>query len=139
MNQAPLSPVEIATFYISKTMLHALREIYRLFDGDILMAMVLGELGQYIVSDSQTNLLPPVRPRHSNAHSISIASGIPRETVRRKLEKLIAKGWVIECPEGGLSLDCDLSPSLYLQFIDYNRELLSQMRQTVNATQGVEF
>jgi DNA-binding FadR family transcriptional regulator len=30
----------------------------------------------------------------ANAHSISLSTGIPRETVRRKLAALVAQGWL---------------------------------------------
>ncbi len=137
----PPCAVEIATYQISQTMLHALREIYRLFDGDIVLAMVLGELGQHAISGNHKGGVPGQRAklRHSNAHSISAASGIPRETVRRKLDKLLAKGWVIELPDGGLSLNPALDAPLHLQFVDYNRELLAHMRQTVSTLEGIEF
>lgn len=137
----PPCAVEIATYQLSQTMLHALREIYRLFDGDIVLAMVLGELGQHVIAGSHTGSAPRQRAkwRHSNAHSISAASGIPRETVRRKLDKLLDKGWIVALPEGGLSLNQALDTPLHLQFIDYNRELLTHMRQTVSALDGIEF
>ena len=41
-----------------------------------------------------TGTVRDVRPLAINLQSISDYSGIPRETVRRKLETLLAKGWI---------------------------------------------
>lgn len=137
--ETPPCAAEFATYHLSQTMLHALREIYRLFDGDIVMALVLGELGQHAVAGNHHGSGRRGHLRPSNAHSIAAASGIPRETVRRKLDKLIAKGWVRAHPDGGLSLNRELETPLHLQFVDYNRELLARMRHTVSVLEGVEF
>lgn len=105
------------------------------------MAIVLGELGQHVAiyrcSDDCADQ-PSQSLRRSNAYSIALASGIPRETVRRKLDKLITLGWITELPNGGLSLNRDIDTPLHLQFLDFNRELLSKMRQTVEILEGIE-
>ncbi|TIC79579.1 hypothetical protein [Crenobacter intestini] len=41
-------------------------------------------------------------PRATNGHSIALVTGIPRETVRRKLVKLTALGWLTENAHGQL-------------------------------------
>jgi DNA-binding IclR family transcriptional regulator len=43
---------------------------------------------------------PPLEPEALNTQSISDFSGIPRETVRRKIKELIDRGW-IERDESG--------------------------------------
>ena len=40
--------------------------------------------------------------------ALARATGLPRETVRRKVAKLIEKGWVVELP-GGLRARPDLN------------------------------
>ncbi|MCZ7652735.1 MAG: helix-turn-helix domain-containing protein [Thermoanaerobaculia bacterium] len=85
-----------------------LLRVRRAFRGDIEAAIVLGEVAHH-------NYLPWVararqdacrleallaqpdqdlRPLPANAQSIAAATGIPRETVRRKLAKLAAQGWL---------------------------------------------
>lgn len=142
MPQSPArNPEAFAAYQIGQTMMYGLRELYRLFDGDITMAIVLGELGQHVAiyrcSDDCADQ-PSQSLRRSNAYSIALASGIPRETVRRKLDKLITLGWITELPNGGLSLNRDIDTPLHLQFLDFNRELLSKMRQTVEILEGIE-
>ena len=88
--------------------------LYKFFGGDMAMPIVLGEIAMrnlqavfqmrpdepYEVLDNgiarklvqRTYTSEHLRP--ANALSISIATGIPRETVRRKVDKLIAMGWV---------------------------------------------
>lgn len=95
-----------------------LRNMYREFEGDLLQNLVLGEIGtrnvgrffdtseDYIASES---VLDDVNEhqrvlRPCNALSISDATGIPRETVRRKVNLLIKKGWVYQNDKGHLYL-----------------------------------
>ena len=83
--------------------LRHLNLLYQEFDGDLVLAIVLGEIahrntvrvysrnGHCIEFQDQiekhperlNNLLP------SNAYSIGEATGIPRETIRRKIDKLV--------------------------------------------------
>lgn len=95
--------------------LRHLNRLYREFDGDLVLPIILGEIGHYnamrffssqgyvmnakdIPTDPESHLL--LRP--CNAFSISEATGIPRETVRRKVEKLIAMGWLRRDSRGHL-------------------------------------
>ncbi len=59
--------------------------LYTQFGGDILEAVVLGELALGVHRGA---------PVHPNASAIANATGIPRETIRRKLAALQVKGWV---------------------------------------------
>lgn len=86
-----------------------LRSIYQAFEGDLTLALVLGELSMRNVE----SVFPPHAPIHRlaeqaraghleasrrlrpcNALSIAEVTGIPRETVRRKLGKLLELGWI---------------------------------------------
>jgi hypothetical protein len=84
-----------------------LRELYQAFDGDIPMALVLGEVGQAttrrFTESSRHDALPiesadagafPGAARPCNALSASLASGVPRETARRKVRELAERGWI---------------------------------------------
>jgi DNA-binding GntR family transcriptional regulator len=39
-----------------------------------------------------------------NAYSLSLSSGIPRETIRRKIDALVDRGWVEKVPGKGLRI-----------------------------------
>lgn len=84
-----------------------MRKLYREFDGDMVQILVLGEISLHNVSqffrkggvEVPEKLLDDVARRGRvlqpcNVLSISEATGIPRETVRRKVVQLIDKGWL---------------------------------------------
>jgi hypothetical protein len=90
-----------------------LRDLYSAFDGDLHAALVLGEIGHTTTRRfteaarhdalelralESADLAPMVRP--CNALSVSHACGMPRETVRRKVAALAARGWIAQV-EGG--------------------------------------
>jgi hypothetical protein len=95
---------------------HMLR-VYHLFHGDIVQALILGVIAHHNVSvlvrkqeynrlnikkallTSGDQLLMP-----SNTFSISQATGIPRETVRRKIALLVRKGLITRDSRGHLFL-----------------------------------
>ena len=52
-----------------------------------------------------------IEPQHTNFLSLSEFTNIPRETVRRKIEDLIAKGWVVRSKKG-LMVSCSASSEL---------------------------
>lgn len=81
--------------------------LYHQFDGDMVQIIVLGEIAMRNVSqffrkggaDVPEKLLDDQERRRKlmqpcNVLSISEATGIPRETVRRKVALLIDKGWL---------------------------------------------
>jgi CRP-like cAMP-binding protein len=80
-------------------------ECRRACDGDLDLFLVLTIIGERTFSPrfapdsmSHTEFLEgtveSVEPVAINLQSIADYSGIPRETVRRKIEQLIARGWV---------------------------------------------
>ena len=84
-----------------------MRNLYHQFDGDMVQIIVLGEISMRNVSqffhkggaDVPEKLLDDMERRGKlmqscNVLSISEATGIPRETVRRKVAILIGKGWL---------------------------------------------
>ncbi len=84
-----------------------MRKLYHQFDGDMVQMMILGEISLHNVSqffrrggaDVPEKLLDDMQRRGQlmqscNVLSISEATGIPRETVRRKVDQLIEKGWM---------------------------------------------
>ncbi len=88
-----------------------LSSIYHAFDGDMVAAIVLGEIAHRNVerwlADHQNpeNILhnPNQRTtamRPCNALSIAQACGLPRETVRRKVVLLAKRGYIYRSDEG---------------------------------------
>lgn len=90
-------------FSLNSHYLKHLIRVYKQFDGDIELCIVLGEIADYSASlvfpSKETRELSSLEVsellRGCNAHSISLSSGIPRETVRRKVKKLISMGYIV--------------------------------------------
>ncbi|MEJ1967204.1 MAG: hypothetical protein WDN03_00995 [Rhizomicrobium sp.] len=57
---------------------------------------------------SYSSTIPPEHALLISRMALARATGLPRETVRRKVQKLIDKGWVVELP-GGLRARPDLN------------------------------
>lgn len=107
-----------AAYLFSRFTVPYMRSIYREFGGDMLLNLVLGEIGTRNVgyffdaekdTHASENVLNDVSEhqrlmRPCNALSISEATGIPRETVRRKIDMLIKKGWVYKNERGHIYL-----------------------------------
>ena len=100
----------VAALLLSRYNLRLLIRLYATFDGDLLLPIVLGEIAMYniggIAADDTASLVarcdsnfkhPPLRP--CNAFSISSSTGIPRETVRRKVSHLILHNWIDRDPK----------------------------------------
>jgi predicted Rossmann fold nucleotide-binding protein DprA/Smf involved in DNA uptake len=86
-------------------------ESRRHFDGDLdlfLLMCVIGDrtfaerhVPPEMTYDSWNSEKPKgVRSEDINVHSIASFSGMPRETVRRKLNTLLEKGWVVRDAKG---------------------------------------
>lgn len=131
--QTPLESERQIAFCLGKVLTQALRESYQAFDGDLTMALVLGEIGQYSAAPVHEPPLhkEPGRFRSCNAYSISTASGIPRETVRRKLDKLLALGWIVEMENGSVGLNPQHEPPLAIVFSEFHRSILQTMREAM--------
>jgi len=106
----------MAALLLSRYNLRYMVRLYEAFEGDLLLPIVLGEVGLYNVgglglddqslaaircSEDDFGKLP-LRP--CNAFSISSSTGIPRETVRRKVSHLIQLGWIARDVKGGLTI-----------------------------------
>jgi hypothetical protein len=103
---------------MSHFFLRYLTDIYRAFEGDLAMTIVLGEISHHnttrFFSPEQAANEPVLALQHDplswtgmdgcNAYSMSCATGIPRETVRRKVTELKKRGWVEDVPGQGLRI-----------------------------------
>lgn len=92
------------------------------FGGDLVAAFVLGEVAHHnlapLINRARTphelsGILRTIAgPRHrtflpTNAFSIAQATGIPRETVRRKIASLTRRGWLEKDARGNLFVTAD--------------------------------
>ena len=127
-------------------MLRHMNRLYHAFDGDLVMPIVLGEIAHhniiklysrsgncFIVRDridkEQPKILEP-----TNAYSISEATGIPRETIRRKIDKLVKEGWLIKSPRGEVTI----SETVGEHFMsDFNKISLAELLETSNCIKEI--
>lgn len=121
--------------HMSHFCLGYLNSIYKTFDGDLALVIVLGEISHHntahIFSPEELSN-PKTRSATENpgewdtmagcnAYSLSCATGIPRETIRRKISTLKRRGWIESSESGGLRITpaCgdDLGPDLSLSIL----------------------
>lgn len=89
-------------------------ECRRHFDGDMDQMLILSIIGERTLTPERARGLSygdflqgrrsPGLPRRINTQSIADCTGIPRETVRRKLRVLIDRGWVRRLEDGTLEV-----------------------------------
>jgi hypothetical protein len=87
-----------------------LKRFYAEFDHDILLPLLLGEIALHNIGvlenaigardDGDDDAPGALKP--CNAYSIAAATGLPRETVRRKIARLVELGWISRRPNGHL-------------------------------------
>ena len=137
----------LAALHLARYNLRYLVRLYGAFDGDLLLPIVLGEVGLYNMgslalgdgssvpsscTDEETFSRLPLRP--CNAFSISSSTGIPRETVRRKVSHLIQNGFIDRDPKGGLTITAK-AVSLWLK--PFDEENQSDFLGTADRIQAV--
>lgn len=117
-----------------------LLRLHAAFDGDLIEAIVLGEIAHHNVSGVTPSVRGPsprggrtpvgrVEPEAllpTNAFSIAAATGIPRETVRRKIASLKAKGWLRVDPPANLLI----GPATRDHFVASNRVTAAELLTT---------
>lgn len=123
-------------FLVYSVFLRYFKNVYHMFDGDLVLALVLAEIwmfnmaryfnrtglrqGADVLSDPEKRrtLLPGC-----NAYAVSQTLGVPSETVRRKVRKLEQMGWLERNHDGALIVTLKLEelfpPALTLQDIRY--------------------
>lgn len=131
------------SYLLSRFMVPYMRSVYREFDGDVLLNIIIGEigtrnLGQFYEASRNSKTFESrlgdvnehqrvLRP--CNALSISDASGIPRETVRRKVNTLIQRGWVSQNERGHLYLTPEVARHFQRFLLILIEELLPAARE----------
>jgi hypothetical protein len=136
------------TIVMTEFFMDYLRSLYRAFDGDVTAALVLGEVGQAnvrrFVNAHHWDALPTHHAdvpgamdgalRGCNALSAALASGVPRETARRKLKELEAKGWIARDNEGEY-LATDAAREHFSP--EFNRDLCLRLLETAQRLRDV--
>lgn len=126
---------------MGRYMIRHLLLLYREFEGDLLLPIVLGEIAHHNVGGLYHQNGPCLKPRSqiptgperlnymepTNAFSISESTGIPRETVRRKIDKLVEKGWVTKGTRSELTITTSVSDYFTSEF---NKKLLTELLAT---------
>ncbi len=110
-----------------------LTRVYHLFDGDLIAAIVLATVAQHNLQrfydqvsrgggeafdDRVAKEQHVAHMRHCNALSVSGATGVPRETVRRKVRMLESKGWLKVGERGELLV----APRIGKRFAGFDRQ-----------------
>lgn len=129
---------------VSQFTVPMLSDIYRAFDGDMVCALVLGEIAHRNVEAwlkdhdhseaplyDRSQRVQVMRP--CNALSIAEACGLPRETVRRKVVVLISKGFVYRSEEGHLYL----AETVGDQFEEQTARLVEDLLATAQRLQAL--
>jgi hypothetical protein len=114
-----------------------LSRIYRAFNGDMVAAIVLGEIAHRNVEawlahhenpeqalDDPAQRMSLMRP--CNALSIAEACELPRETVRRKVVLLIKRGYIYRTDDGFLYLTSNVGD----EFVDMTAEVVDHLLTT---------
>lgn len=110
-----------AALLLARHEIRSLRRWFEDFDRDILLPILLGEIALHNIgalqngvarrAGTRTGKALPERPadeavagdlKPCNAYSIAAATGLPRETVRRKIVRLIELGWIHRRENGHL-------------------------------------
>ena len=123
---------------MSHFLLRYLNMLYREFDGDLALVIVLGETAHHnvcrlfstegpIAPLEETNYDDPAMYAGfapCNAYSLAAATGIPRETVRRKIAQLVKRGWLRQAADGSVRI----RPAVGRHFRpDFNVRLLQEL------------
>lgn len=112
--------------------------LYHEFDGDLALIIVLGEIGHHntcqffaaknpmgnrkLAFGDRAEVWKQLVP--CNAFSLSAATGIPRETVRRKIATLVKRGWIKRNDRG----EVFIVPAVGEHFMpDFNAQVLREI------------
>ena len=96
--------------------------------GDLDRALILLTLSDSAAREERASAILHAREDASNASAIARITGIPRESVRRKLEAMREDGWVVRDSESNWYVAQSSRWSmteLYSPFIDLGRPLLA--------------
>jgi len=128
--------------------------LYREFDGDLALVIVLGEIAHHNVCRlfSSNGPLPPFGETNyddpalyenlepCNAFSLAAATGIPRETVRRKIDQLVKRGWLLRTANGSVrmrpAVGQHFRPDFNVRLLRELLEVSDQLRRVLASSPG---
>lgn len=100
MESLPRDQYRLLQYKFVQVFTEHLLDVSRTFEGDLLEVVVLATIGQaYLRGDELGKENAAI-----NASNIANATGIPRQTVRRKLLSLKTRGWVEQTDIGAWQL-----------------------------------
>ncbi|KON82447.2 hypothetical protein PA01_10685 [Azoarcus sp. PA01] len=118
--QSRVSLLRNAAILLARYQVHSLRRLFEEFERDILLPILLGEIALHNIGalehddesdrltadevEGESDEVHMSRLRPCNAYSIAAATGLPRETVRRKIGRLVELGWIRKQQNGHLYL-----------------------------------
>jgi len=104
---------------------------YRVFDGDIKSAIIFNVISLWALRQrEETENSQDVAGFSCNNHSISIATGIPYETVRRKVKAMVENGWLEFSDSSHVVLNSDKWREVLSDVIDPERCVVGYVRST---------
>jgi hypothetical protein len=118
--------------------LRRINKMYEAFKGDLLLGIALGEIGvQYLREAIVDAGVAPERARAMRTYrrpQLTRTSGIPRETVRRAVRRLVEAGWLHEPAPRTVALT-----DRAFEFFggDYNRAMLDDLLWTADRIRDV--
>jgi len=137
------------SLHMSHFLLDYLRDVYSAFEGDLALVIVLGEIAHHNLSThfSKAEGLNPAlekrleggdAARHRlpscNAYSLAQATGMPRETIRRKIARLKELGLI----EQANRREVHITPKVAEVFqSDFNVKLMTNLLHTAERIRGV--
>lgn len=105
------------------------------FDRDILLAVLLGEIALHNLHGLEDDPDVCRRMRPCNAYSVAASTGIPRETVRRKVARLVELGWIEKRPGGHLFVTPAAIQHFEVEFVDQG---VSELLAAADELRGLE-
>lgn len=138
---------EIA-LHMSHLTVDYLRMVYEAFDGDLALAIVLGEIAhhsmvQYFPARGPDprftgrlteDVIDRDRMSSCSASGLARATGLPRETVRRKILELEERGWV----ERAADRRVRIAPAVSERFLDtFNVQLVERLLETSDSIEAL--
>jgi hypothetical protein len=136
------------SYLIGRFVTDHLVRVHQLFEGDLTAAVVLATIAQHNVQRFYDEVARASEPgldrmvdrgehlphlRHCNALSVSAATGIPRETVRRKVRWLEQKGWI----HVGERRQLEMSRSVAAHFSGFDAAMIDRFELCAREVLGI--
>lgn len=136
------------SLHLSHFFLRYLKDIHQLFEGDLTLVIVLAEIAHHssgpVFTARQTvgssncvmrnDDAALARMPSCSAYSLASATGLPRETVRRKIARLIELGWAEKIGRAEVRITRKVGEHF---LPDFNVRLLDSLLQTADRIRGL--